>query len=209
MRIDEPTTAVTDLILGGTTVWMGLAMGHRAVQGVGPGAWLWCFGFLAAAAAAVLGAASHGLAYRMSVAMRERVWSTTLIAVGCADLGLGAGATVGLAEPPLSAVLVTLLAAKALVFVALVLSRPEFRIAAYDYAVTMALLLVLALPAIRHDMPGAALLAAGIGAGFAAAALQRSGIRLHRRFNHNDLYHVVQLVAFALMYSGAVNLLGA
>jgi hypothetical protein len=37
----------------------------------------------------------------------------------------------------------------------------------------------------------------------AAAAAQASGLDLHPSFNHNDLYHVVQIAAMALFYCGA------
>jgi hypothetical protein len=35
-----------------------------------------------------------------------------------------------------------------------------------------------------------------------AALVQQSGLTLHRNFNHNDLYHVIQLVALWLLYRG-------
>ena len=37
----------------------------------------------------------------------------------------------------------------------------------------------------------------------AAAAAQASGFDLHRHFNHNDLYHVVQIAAMVIFYRGA------
>jgi hypothetical protein len=39
-----------------------------------------------------------------------------------------------------------------------------------------------------------------------AAAVQASGFALHRHFNHNDLYHVVQIAAMVLFYTGARRL---
>jgi hypothetical protein len=43
---------------------------------------------------------------------------------------------------------------------------------------------------------------AGVGASLAAALVQASGFALHRHFNHNDLYHVVQIAAMLLFYRG-------
>ena len=34
------------------------------------------------------------------------------------------------------------------------------------------------------------------------AIVQQSGISLHRHFNHNDLYHVVQIIGLYLLYRG-------
>ena len=42
----------------------------------------------------------------------------------------------------------------------------------------------------------------GILLSFVGAAIQQSGVSLHQHFNHNDLFHVVQMVAFYLLYRG-------
>ena len=44
---------------------------------------------------------------------------------------------------------------------------------------------------------------AGVAVSILAAVVQASGIALHRHFNHNDLYHVVQMAAMVLLYRGA------
>ena len=36
--------------------------------------------------------------------------------------------------------------------------------------------------------------------------VQRSGFRSHRNFNHNDLYHLIQIAGFYLLYRGACTL---
>ncbi|MCP4201501.1 MAG: hypothetical protein GY769_06145, partial [bacterium] len=53
---------------------------------------------------------------------------------------------------------------------------------------------------IGHGWPGGPWVIAGILVSFAAAGVQASGFTLHRHFNHNDLYHVIQMVGFYLLY---------
>ena len=36
------------------------------------------------------------------------------------------------------------------------------------------------------------------------AAVQASGFALHRHFNHNDLYHVIQMGGFYLLFRGGL-----
>ncbi len=50
---------------------------------------------------------------------------------------------------------------------------------------------------------------AGIAVSIAGAAVQASGLRLHEHFNHNDLYHVIQIAAMVLFYRGARRLTDA
>jgi hypothetical protein len=47
---------------------------------------------------------------------------------------------------------------------------------------------------------------AGVAVSLAAALVQASGFAPHRHFNHNDLYHVIQIAAMVLLYRGARRL---
>jgi hypothetical protein len=47
---------------------------------------------------------------------------------------------------------------------------------------------------------------AGVAVCVVAALVQASGFALHRHFNHNDLYHLIQIAAMALLYRGARRL---
>ncbi len=47
---------------------------------------------------------------------------------------------------------------------------------------------------------------AGILASFVGAGVQMSGFALHRHFNHNDLYHVIQAGALYLLFRGGMLL---
>jgi hypothetical protein len=51
-----------------------------------------------------------------------------------------------------------------------------------------------------------AALLAGVAVSVAAGLVQASRFALHEHFNHNDLYHVIQIAAMALFYRGALRL---
>jgi hypothetical protein len=46
---------------------------------------------------------------------------------------------------------------------------------------------------------------AGVALSVAAALAQALGVALHRHFNHNDLYHVIQIAAMLLFYRGILE----
>ena len=52
--------------------------------------------------------------------------------------------------------------------------------------------------------PGPQWIIAGVIATMAGAAIQRSLFTLHAHFNHNDLYHLVQVVVLCLFYRGVM-----
>jgi hypothetical protein len=56
----------------------------------------------------------------------------------------------------------------------------------------------------RGDLPGAATIALGIGLSLVAAAFQASRISMHVvvRFDHNGLFHLVQIVSIAVLVDG-------
>jgi hypothetical protein len=54
------------------------------------------------------------------------------------------------------------------------------------------------------DAPGRLVLW-GVAVSVAAAAIQQSGLAIHRYFNHNDLYHTVQAIGVWLLFRGAMH----
>src|SRR5215207_4549600 len=59
---------------------------------------------------------------------------------------------------------------------------------------------------IRWSEPGAPWLIAAILVTFVASVMQARRVGFHRHFNHNDLFHVIQLVALYLFYRGGLLL---
>ena len=70
----------------------------------------------------------------------------------------------------------------------------------------LAILLIHAVPGSFRDDPGARSILAGLLLSFVAAGVQLSRLTLHAHFNHNDLYHVIQIGAIVLLYRGARRL---
>lgn len=86
-------------------------------------------------------------------------------------------------------------------------THDEFRYVIYNYGMTLAVVLLVQIyqGAVRKA-PSAGWIAAGILVSFLAALVQQSGLALHPSFNHNDLYHVVQMGGMVLLYRGAMLL---
>jgi len=45
-----------------------------------------------------------------------------------------------------------------------------------------------------------------VGLSVIAGLVQASGFTLHQHFNHNDLYHLIQIAGVVLLYHGAKRL---
>jgi hypothetical protein len=199
MTIAEPTTTLTDYAMGAVGLVLGSRLVASAARGRHTARALWGLALAATGAAALMGGTSHGLGPHLSTGARLALWRATFGTVGVANLLiLAAAAMIALRGAARQAVIV-LLSARLALFLALIAWRPDFRYVVYDYAVTLLSLAAFALH-LRRRRGGAAWLMAGIGVSLAGALLQRAGLSLHRHFNHNDLFHVLQTIGIYFYY---------
>ncbi len=98
--------------------------------------------------------------------------------------------------------MLTLAAGKFLLYAGWMATHDAFRFVIYDYGLAMLAVLLLQLPGLLRRRPAAGWIAAGILVSFAAAAVQALRLAPHPSFNHNDLYHIIQIGAFYLLYRG-------
>jgi hypothetical protein len=85
-------------------------------------------------------------------------------------------------------------------------NHDDFKYVIYDYTPAMALILILQVIALGRGAGGAGWIVAGILLSFAGAGVQQSGFSLHRNFNFNDIFHVIQMVAMYFLYRGGALL---
>ena len=85
--------------------------------------------------------------------------------------------------------------------------KAEFRVAAIDYTAALAVLLGGACYGLfRWHEPGATWLIAGVVVSLIAGLVQALRVSPHRWFNHNDLFHVIEIAALYLFYRGGLLL---
>ena len=84
------------------------------------------------------------------------------------------------------------------------IDHDDFVYAVLNNLSTFVIICVLQVSAlVRHQAESAKWILSGVAVSVISAAIQRSGFDLHVHFNHNDLYHVVQIAGLYLFYRGA------
>ena len=189
--VAEPMTMATDYALAAVTGCLCFFISKQAAQ---QSRKFWGLAFAALALAAALGGTHHGFAI-------EALWTPTVLAAGLASFGMLAGSAIATTCGRLRQGLIALALAKLLVYSAWMLGHDEFIYVIADSAAALLAISILHLFDWRRS-PSRWMLA-GVAVSLVAAAAQASGLDLHPGFNHNDLYHVVQIAAMALFYSGA------
>jgi hypothetical protein len=206
MTISEPMTLVTDYLLAALVLVFALRLGrdgHRGQISIR----MWSLAFYASAAAALAGGTYHGFNLYLSSLAAVLLWKITVYAVGLASLFLFAGAVFAALAETERRVLLVLAGFKFILYAAWMATHNDFRYVIYDYAPTLLFVLLLQGFAFwKSREESAPWIVAGIVVSFVGAGVQASGFALHTHFNHNDLYHVIQMGAFWLLYQGGLLL---
>ena len=150
MAITEPTTMLTDYLLGVSCAVFAfltfrLRRSHRAMV-------LWVLAFSFGAAAALVGGTFHGFKLHLSPAAAKSVWDSTMILIGATAAFMTAAAIVS-----------------------------SLKDGELEY--------------VRWLKRGLIVSAMGF-------AIQKIGWDIDPNFNHNDLYHLVQIAGFWCLYEG-------
>jgi hypothetical protein len=189
MRITEPTTMLTDYLLGALGVWLGWRLVRGGREAGEASRLFWGISFLAMAMAAIAGGTSHGFSSYLGGVEGTWLWKLTVFSIGLAGAAMLTAAVMARLIGAARVAALGLVVAKLAVYLAWMSVHDDFRFVIYDYVPAMlAVVILLALPG-RH-----------------AAAVQRSGFSLHRHFNHNDIYHVIQMVGLYVLYRGGTQL---
>ncbi|HXU41393.1 MAG TPA: hypothetical protein VN675_03650 [Burkholderiales bacterium] len=188
--VAEPVTMLTDYALGGVTVWLAVLL--RKNTSIASRFWL--LAFIALAVTAFLGGTYHGL-------LIEWLWKPTVFAIGVASFGMLAGSACATTSGRVRRVLLAAAALKLVFYEAWMLGHEDFIFVVADTA--SAMLAVAALHLLALDNPATRWILGGVAVSLIAAGIQAGRLALHEHFNHNDLYHVVQIAAMALYYAGA------
>jgi hypothetical protein len=195
-------TAFTDFLL----CLLSLTFGIRLRGGTSRARSLWSLAFLASSLGSLTGGLYHAFQPTLLPISLTILWKITALAIGTAGLLLFSGTTQAFV-PQRTAPILTL-AANALfvTYLAWMATHDEFIYIIAFYGFLMLATLVICIVRYRIAPRACALIISGIAIAAIAAAVQASHIRLFAHFNHNDLYHVIQMVSLYVMYRGAGEL---
>ena len=197
-------TVATDYVLGSLGVVLGVRLGRGASRGSSRG--LWAAALVALAVAALAGGTAHGWADRLGSSGHWLVWRITFWSIGIGSLCLAAAAA-RFALPPRSArIAVAVFGLQFAVYAVWMLGHEDFDYVIMDYLPAMIFVLALAAWQWARGWAGGPWVVGGIAVSFLAAAVQLSGFTLHSHFNHNDLYHVIQMLGVYMLYRGGALL---
>lgn len=200
-------TLLTDYALAVLTFFFAHRLLRAARRRQQISLWFWSGAFFASALASLLGGTYHGWETSWDHFQHILLWKGTVVSIGCASLFMLCASITAVISPPLRQWFFGVASLKFLFYSGWMFWHDDFFYVVCDYGGSMALVLVLQILQItRRRDKNIYWIMLGIGASFLAAGVQQSGMTLHPAFNHNDLYHVIQMGAFYLLYRGGLSL---
>jgi len=200
----SPTTAITNYMIG----CIGLYFGWQTLQ-IQDSLFhnLWACSFFSLSMGSLLGGSYYGFGPRLPNFITKVIWRLTLIFIGITGLFLaGSAATFYINETGKFGLMIG--SAILIIKYVLGLNKDEtFHYAIKFYVSLMILALIGFIPAFFSlGYTGALPIVIGLLVSLSAVGVQASGLTLHKHFNHNDLFHGIQILGMILMYRGGLEI---
>jgi hypothetical protein len=207
VRITEPMTMITDYVMGALAFVLAMRLVGDSTAGRQLSGRLWAAAFVMTAAAAFVGGTYHGFVQWMPGSAGRAMWKATLLATGLGSACLLAAAVVAAVAGPLRTALAGVVIAKLAFYMWTIAAKDSFTLVIADYG-TALVAVVLAAWVIRPSgvTPATWWITAGVAVAVVAGVIQWARLAPHVHFNHNDLFHVVQMASLYLLYRGGLLL---
>jgi hypothetical protein len=216
VTILEPTTTFTDLILAFMSFYFGHKLFHAKKSPDKRFKQFWALAFLFLGLSSFMGALAHGFPFlKTQFSIVAQAWPLTVMCMGIMSFYL----LLALATeyfPRWRNAIFFLAYFKMMAFFLLMFGYPKkyfgppedvsFGLVIFDYAPVLILLLTMnVIDFIKSDKNSlkkmtAKTMVTGLVLSIMGTFVQVSGFGLAKNFNHNDIYHVIQMVAIYLMY---------
>lgn len=202
--ITELTTAATDVLIALVALSCAAALNrHRTANPWRVLVWTWVFGLLVFASA--LGALAHGL--ELTPALRAWLWRPLYLSLGLVvAMFLVAAISDFIGEKAARVAVLPLLVLAFGFFLVTQLSTGSFLVfVAYEALAMLAALGMYLSLALRRQLAGAGSIAAGILLNLAAVAIQAVdsiAVTIIVPFDHNGVFHLVQVAALIVLTAG-------
>ena len=202
MNITEPMTLLTDYALGTVAGVMGISLRRIGrVQHQVSTKW-WAGAFIAVALAAFIGGTCHGAGHILGQGTLAILWKATIVISGFISFFILVAAATKCLSQRWHLWVIGIAVIKLVLYLVWISSHHEFRYVIFDYGSVLIVALCLYGFAYHLNTNGALWIIGGLLLSVVAAIFQHRGLDLSVHFNHNDLYHVIQIGAMYLLYRG-------
>jgi hypothetical protein len=204
MSIHEPATLLTDYLLAGLAGCLAWLLQRRMLAASLAARW-WSRVLWLTATSAFVGGSYHGFAPDFPPPVAGAWWLVTLLIVCLLSAVMALSLLHEAAPPDRHRFWPGVIAVKFAAFAGAAIAHPVFIVVIIDYGLAM---LAWAVAAVILHRAWRNWMLAAIALSIIAALAQQMRWDLSARFNHNDLYHVIQALALFGFYRAGLRFTG-
>jgi len=205
VTITEPMTTATDYMITVAAFWFAAQLLVPQTNRAQLSRCSWGVAFVFLGLGAFFGGTNHGFATHLDQSWLNLLWIGALYSVGLAMFFVLVGTISGsVANRTLRLFFYAYSVVVCSAYAWWLINHDDFVYAVVNNLFTFIIICVIQVSAlVRHQAESAKWILSGVAVSVLSAAIQRSGYDLHVHFNHNDLYHIVQIAGLYLFYRGA------
>lgn len=202
----EPTTTLTDYAIAVAALVFAISLLQIGWVKQQVSVRLWATAFFFVAVAAALGGTCHGFVTQLGSSLTRMLWVAMIYSLSLASFFMLTGTIFSSVGSKMQRWFLLGAITKSALTGAALIQTPRFEIAAFDYGSAMVIVLILQLSTLTQPTQAASWIISGILVSGLAIGVLISGVTWSNFLNHNDLYHLVQLVGLSLLYRGTKQL---
>lgn len=205
--IYEPMTAFTDLLIFALGLYFAKELYGFYTAKLYDVHLYFMMVFFFMGLAGLFGTLSHGIGPHFSDGVHTFLWRMTLYSIGLTTFSMLLGGLYHVVPFQTMEWLKWLPLIGLIVFFVLITKHDDFSTVVWFYIPVMTLVLIMMLYSwLRFQSDGTVWIIMSILVAFVGAIVQQSGFSMHKHFNYNDIYHVIQMGSMYLLYRGVLVL---
>lgn len=208
MMITEPATTLTDYAIAVESLIFTVLLVRTEQSHLQRSRQLWAATFACVGLAAFLGGTCHGFVNTLGNDVVKVLWQVMLCSIGIASIFMISATVISTLPQRWHGWFLIGISVKTFLYLLWAIQYTHYGYAVADYLSAMLIVIFLEIRAIYKVInPSSAWwILAGICISGVAVGVQGSGLAIAHYLNHNDLYHLVQMIALYLFYRAAICL---
>jgi hypothetical protein len=209
MILTEPMTLLTDYLIALQAIGFAVVMFKRGKHSQQRSVFLWAAVFSFVGIAAFLGGTCHGFVQYLGNERVRFLWQIMVYCLGIASYLMLAATVISTLPRRVHRWVLLGFGIKSVLYLAFAAQlMRHYAYAVADYFSAMVIVLLLQGWALYQGINTAAAkwIVTGIAVSGLAVTVQGSGVAIGEHFNHNDIYHLMQMVGLYGFYRGAAHL---
>lgn len=194
----EPMTMITDFMIAAVAAFCFFSLKtHKASK-------YWRLAFLFLSISALAGGLHHGLANLWSESWSLNSWKLTVLSIGGVSLSIAFEAIYRLKTQYQKQLRIFFVLKSIIYFVVVTFFSDQFLVVILEYLPNLLFLMFVCVYLfLKEKMQTHLYVVIGVVVSLLAVVIQMSQVSIHQHFNHNDLYHIVQIVGLIFYYKSA------